>query len=177
GILKRHYLKNYLERDDVVFLSGEFVVDSVQAMGRQDVFQSGLVIRGRSTTFPDAILDLALPSPEVPELFDLKPGSIIQVEESGMCAALLNVERRADATMVFTVVPLVTLVPSADRNQPPSPKNFEFAEQAQISLQVPEKILIEPERWPISDEIEIIEEMPVELDEAIPEPDGEAQER
>ena len=82
GILKRSYIKNYIERGEVVFLSGDFREKSVQQMGEQDVFQSGLVIRGRSIDFPDGIIDLALPSQEVPESFALKPGDTLRVSES-----------------------------------------------------------------------------------------------
>ncbi|MDF1658666.1 MAG: hypothetical protein P1U58_13705 [Verrucomicrobiales bacterium] len=161
GILKRYYLKNYIERDDVTFLSGEFVIESVQRMGEEDVFQSGIVIRGRSSTFPDVILDLALPSEETPEVFDLPVGGMFQVEESQMCAALLNVERLQDTTMVFTVVPLVTKTPAPSVEEPPGPKTYEFNKNAVITVRTPEKIQIEPERWPISEDIGVIEENPV----------------
>ncbi|MEM6916077.1 MAG: hypothetical protein AAF491_05870 [Verrucomicrobiota bacterium] len=161
GILKRYYLKNYIESGDVTFLSGEFVIESVQRMGAEDVFQSGVVIRGRSSTFPDVILDLALPSEEPPEVFDLPVGSLFRVQESQMCAALLNVDRRPDATMVFTVVPLVTKSPSGSPEEPPQRKRYEFSENAAITVWTPPTIQIEPERWPISEEMEMIEENPV----------------
>lgn len=150
GILKRYYLKNYLERDDVTFLAGEFTVLSVQRMGPDDVFHSGLVIRGRSTSFPDAVLDLALPSLEVPESFRLAVGEIIKVEESSTCAAVLNIERLEDSSMIFTAVPLVDRV-------------YEFGEGAKIGVKTMERIQIEPERWPISDETEVVEPKPVDL--------------
>lgn len=161
GILKRFYLKNYLERDDVTFLSGEFVIESVQRMGEEDVFQSGIVIRGRSVTFPDAVLDLALPAEETPEVFELPVGSVLQVEESSMCAAVLHVERLQDTTMIFTVVPLVTKSPSASVDEPPGPKTYEFGENAVITVRTPETIQIDPERWPISEDIEVMPENPV----------------
>ncbi|MEQ1841323.1 MAG: hypothetical protein ABL994_13015 [Verrucomicrobiales bacterium] len=150
GILKRYYLKNYLELENVTFLAGEFTVLSVQKMGADDVFQSGLVIRGRSTSFPDAILDFALPATEVPESFRLAVGEIIKVEESSTCAAVLNIERLEDSSMIFTVVPLVDRI-------------YEFGEGAKIEVKTMERIQIEPERWPISDETEFVEPKPVDL--------------
>lgn len=162
GIQKRHFLKNYVERDDVVFLSGEFAVESVQWMGEEDVFRGGVVIRGRSTTFPDAYVDFALPSVEPPESFDLDEGTVIRIEEATMCAALLNVDRQEDARMVFSVVPLVTKVDSASGES--TAKTYEFGENAKITVNLPERIRIEPERWPISeDEPEEIQEKPVGL--------------
>ncbi|MDF1862107.1 MAG: hypothetical protein P1U87_17965 [Verrucomicrobiales bacterium] len=166
GILKRHYLKNYLERDDVVFLSGEFAVESVQEMGADDVFTSGIVIRGRSTTFPDVILDFALPSESPPETFGLKNGDIIQVPESSTCAALLHVDRRKDSVMVFTVVPLVTRTPGVNGGPIRMEKEFELAENAKVVISTPSSIQIDPERWPIStpeDSLIEIEEKPVDL--------------
>lgn len=148
GILKRHYLKNYLERDDVTFLSGEFTVLSVQRMGEKDVFPAGIVVRGRSTTFPDALVDFALPASAPPGEFAIEPGQILKIEESTTCAALLNVERLEDSTMIFTVVPLVE-------------REYVFGEQARMAMSVPEKINIEPELWPISKEAEEIEAKPV----------------
>lgn len=161
GILKRYYLKNYIERDDVTFLSGEFLIESVQEMGAEDVFQSGIVIRARSTNFPDVVLDFALPSEETPDVFELSVGSTFRVEESQMCAALLHVERLKDTTMIFTVVPLVTKSPSANTDEPPGAKTYDFGENAIITVRTPEMIQIDPERWPISEEIEVIEENPV----------------
>ncbi len=148
GILKRYYIRNFVESDDITFLSGEFSVLSVQRMGKDDVFQSGLVIRGRSTTFPDAIIDLAIPSKDVPAELGLAPGQIIKVEESTTCAAVLNIERLKDSTMIFTAVPLVE-------------RAYEFAGSAAITLMTPETIQIDPERWPISEEIETVEPKPV----------------
>ncbi|MCB1204099.1 MAG: hypothetical protein KDN18_07555 [Verrucomicrobiae bacterium] len=148
GILKRLYLKNYLERDDVTFLSGEFVVLSVQRMSERDVFSAGIVVRGRSTTFPDALVDFAIPASATPSEFVIEPGQILKIEESTTCAALLNVERLKDSTMIFTVVPLVE-------------REYVFGERARIEMGVAPKIHIEPELWPISKEAEDIEAKPV----------------
>lgn len=150
GILKRYFIKNYLERDDVTFLSGEFTILSVQRMTEGDVFPGGMVIRGRSTSFPDAILDFALPSPNPPASFALKAGQVLKLEESSTCAAVLNIERLQDSTMVFTVVPLVK-------------RTYEFGEGAVIDVAPPERIRIDPEHWPISEELEAIEAKPVKL--------------
>ena len=88
GILKRSYLKNYLEQENVTFLSGEFTVLSVQPMGPEDVFPAGYVIRGRSTTFPDAIVDFPLPAEKTPEKFLLAAGQVFKIEESSTCAVI-----------------------------------------------------------------------------------------
>ena len=151
GILKRFYLKNFVQRDDVTYLAGEWTVESWKNMGEGDVFDSGVVIRAMSTSFPDAILDLALPSPEVPGDFGLERGQVIKLEESSTCAAVLNIERRKDDTMIFTAVPLVA-------------RDYRFVDGGPaISLVPQERLRIDPELWPISGEVEVIEKKPVEL--------------
>ena len=82
-------------------------VESVQRMGPESVFPGGVVIRGRSTTFPDAYLDFALPSSEAPERFELDQGTVIRIDEATMCAALLHVDRQEEAKMVFTPSSLI----------------------------------------------------------------------
>ena len=59
--------------------------------------------------------------------------------------------------MIFTVVPLVTKTLTT----PPEPKSYEFADGAVIRVLTPGKIQIDPDRWPISDDIEEIEVKPV----------------
>lgn len=159
GILKRSYLKNYVEIENVVFLSGEFTVLSVQAMDEADVFPAGYVIRGRSTTFPDAIVDFALPSVKTPEKFELAAGQLIKIEESTTCAAVLHIDRLEDSTMIFTVVPLVGKDPKAPNAG--TAGVFKFGEAAVIEVWPPEIIRIDPELWPISGEVEAIEKKPV----------------
>lgn len=148
GILKRSYLKNYVEIENVVFLSGEFTVLAVQPMGEEDVFPAGYVIRGRSTTFPDAIVDFALPAEKTPEKFEFAEGQVLKIEESTTCAALLHIERLEDGTMTFTAVPLVE-------------REYVFNENAKIAVTPPPMIRIDPERWPISGDAVAIEKKPV----------------
>jgi hypothetical protein len=148
GILKRSYLKNYLELENVTFLSGEFTVISARAMAGEDVFPAGYVIRGRSTTFPDAIVDFALPTAKTPEKFEYAAGQVLKIDESTTCAALLHIERLEDGRMVFTAVPLVE-------------REYLFGDSAKISVTPPPMIRIEPERWPISGDAGSIEVKPV----------------
>lgn len=176
GILKRYYLKNYLERSDVTYLAGDFTVISVQNMDAEDVFPSGLVIRARSTTFPDAIVDFALPTEEIPEIFALGAGDVFEIQESAMCAAVLHVDRLQDATMIFTAVPLI----SKNSGASGTPKEHNFGDGAVIVIDPPDRIQLEAERWPISQDIEELEEKPVRVsDEEISSeeviPDGEVE--
>jgi len=162
GILKRYYLKNYLEQSNVTFLSGEFTVLSVQAMDKNDVFPAGYVIRGRSTTCPDALVDFALPAVKTPGIFKIAAGQMIKIEESTTCAAVLNIERLEDTTMVFTAVPLVGRDPEVATTGGTT-GIFKFGEEAVIEVWPPKTIRIDPELWPISGEVEAVEVKPVTL--------------
>lgn len=161
GILKRHYLKNYLEQSNIAFLAGEFSVVSVRKLTPEDAFESGYAVRARSTIFPDAYLDLVLPSPTPPPSFPLAKGQVIKIEESSTCAAILHVDRSDDGTMIFTAVPLV------GRNPDPETQNnsgiYRFSEEAVIEVWPPETIRLEPEYWPVSGEADEIEAKPVSL--------------
>ena len=65
----------------------------------------------------------------------------MKIEESTTCAAVLNIERLQDSTMVFSAVPLVS-------------RTFEFGEDATIEVKPTELIEIDPELWPISEDAE-----------------------
>ncbi|NNE90038.1 MAG: hypothetical protein HKN23_00175 [Verrucomicrobiales bacterium] len=136
-IKKRHYLKNYKERDDVTFISGEFVVQNIRKLNENDVFPSGFAIRAWAEEFPDGLLDFVIPSEQVPEAF-FKAGEAIKVEESLTCAALLHVERLPEDQMVFTVVPLVN-------------REFTAANGSTIQSKPPERLNLASNRWPLSD--------------------------
>lgn len=163
GILKRHYLRNYLERSDVTFLSGDFEVVSVRPLSEGDPFPSGFVVRARSTTFPDALLELVLPSPAPPETLGLAPGEELKVEESSTCAALLHVHRNPDDTMIFTAVPLIA-------------REFRFGEGDPIEVEPPERIRLESELWPFGEEGDAVPSRPVGYPAIKGEGEGEGEE-
>lgn len=105
-ILKRQFIWNYKERDDVTFLSGDFIVVFARRLEEGDIFPRGMAVRARATTFPDAFVDFVLPSEEDPPLL-FPVGETITIEESSTCAAVIHVDRDADEVMTFTAVPLV----------------------------------------------------------------------
>ncbi len=138
GILKRYYLKNYLERDDVTFLKGDFEVVSVRRLNEDDIFPTGLAIRAQANTFPDAFIDLVLPSKDgAKELF--RVGDPLSIEESATCAAVIHVHRDENDGMTFTAVPLVER------------KFMIGAGSEEIFVSPPGKINIGSDKWPVSD--------------------------
>ena len=87
-------------------------------------------------------------------------------EDLGIAAVRLeqavNIERLQDSTMIFTAVPLVGRDPEV-RDRPGSDGIYEFGEGATVEVWPPKIIRIDPELWPISEDLESIETKPVEL--------------
>ncbi len=163
GILKRNYLKNYKERDDVTFLAGDFVVESVRQLGETDVFSSGIAVRATAKNFPDGQIDFVIPSNEVPEtMYEI--GEEITVDESATCAAVLHIERLEDDMMVFTAVPLVK-------------RKFESSGGGMIEVVAPEILQLGTGQWPLSKGKEDLNSEDTELEpvpaDNKPVPDGE----
>jgi len=164
GIRKRSYIKNFVEAEDVTFISGEFRVLSVENLDETDIFPVGVVIRGVSTSFPDLLIDLVLPTSEPPADFSLKKGALIEVPESLFCAAVLHIERPDEVNMVVTATPLVTLRAPLNSGEPFRPRSHELAPDVSLVVTTPPSIRLEAECWPVSsDTSDVIEPKPVEL--------------
>ena len=165
GVRKRSFIKNFVEAEDVTFISGEFRVDSVQSLDEKDVFPHGFAIRASSTSFPDLLLDLVLPTEEGVGPFELKPGEIIEVGESTFCAAVLHIERPDDVLMIVTATPLVTLRSPLEVGGPLRPRTHTFGgNEVPLVVTTQETLRLERECWPVSNGIaDAIEPKPVEL--------------
>lgn len=138
NILKRLYLYNYDERNDVTFISGDFQVVSVRHLESGDVFPRGLAIRARAIDFPAGYVDLILPS-DTPPALHYKPGDHINLEESASCFAVLHVQWLDDEMVCFTAVPLVM-------------RNFETPAGTTVGVRPPERLNLDSGRWPMSEE-------------------------
>ena len=139
NILKRYYLHNYKEMDDVTFVSGRFQVLGVRPLDSKDVFPEGVAIRARAIDFPAGYLDLVLPTEKTPA-HHYRPGDPLDLEESASCFVLLHVHRLEDPNdVVFTAVPLVK-------------RDFETPAGSVLTVRPPERLNLETGRWPLSDE-------------------------
>ena len=83
-----------------------------------------------------------LPSETVPEEI-YKAGEELKIEESATCAAVLHVERTENDEMIFTVVPLVK-------------REFSMGEGGKISVSPPERLQLSTERWPVSNDEDML---------------------
>ena len=113
--LHRAYITNYKE-ERPVFLSGSFKVTHSRELTKDDVFTSGSIARAVALVEDDkeyrnVVVEYILPTNGKPK-DQLLPGDILKIDtpdqngKGRRYASLLNVDRRDDDSMVFTVVPL-----------------------------------------------------------------------
>ncbi|HRX55411.1 MAG TPA: hypothetical protein P5016_12895 [Verrucomicrobiales bacterium] len=63
GLLKRAYLDNYDGKNyDVVYLSGEFRIESARLLTKDDIFPYGFAIMAQAVDFPSVYVDYILPA-------------------------------------------------------------------------------------------------------------------
>ncbi|MGY8643358.1 MAG: hypothetical protein ACKVJU_19965 [Verrucomicrobiales bacterium] len=161
-IKKRHYVKNFYERSDATFISGEFVVQNVRKLGENDVFPRGFAIRARAESFPDGLVDFVIPAGSEDDLLPISEkeedegkqrepmklipipdrlyvaGEVLKIEESATCAVLLHIDRQENDEMVMTVVPVVN-------------RAFKAANGAELTSRPPQRLNLAAKRWPLSD--------------------------
>jgi hypothetical protein len=111
GMLKRNYLWNYKDRSPATFAYGSFTIEKVRALNENDMFPKGIVIIGNAYKFPDARIELVLPTVEPVEKADqYKVGETLEIGKSTMAAAVIHAEKKGkDDPMTFVAVPLITL--------------------------------------------------------------------
>ncbi len=135
ALLKRRYLHNYENLSDVIYFQGNIVIETVHVLGPQDVFPSGLAIRGQSDDFPATTIEYILPAESLPPAH-FEAGELLEVEHYNTCAALLNIRRLNDDRVCFSVVPLVE-------------RKMETTAGSVVSVSPPERLNIEGS-WPIT---------------------------
>ena len=139
-IKKRHYVKNFYERSDATFISGEFVVQNVRKLGENDVFPAG----SEDDLLP--ISEKEEDEGKQREPMKLIPipdrlyvaGEVLKIEESATCAVLLHIDRQENDEMVMTVVPVVN-------------RAFKAANGAELTSRPPQRLNLAAKRWPLSD--------------------------
>lgn len=146
--LHRAYITNYKE-ERPVYLRGSFKVVHSRELTKDDVFPGGTVARAVALVEDDkeyrnVVIEYILPSNTKPKDRFL-PNDIIRIDTADQAgkarryASLLNVERREDDGMVFTVIPLAY----GEHANP----------QAGVSIKAePPSRLNLSGRWPITDD-------------------------
>lgn len=120
GILNRNYLWNFKDRAPATFVFGSSKIESVRPLTMEDVFQKGILIVGIADKFPDAKIELILPTTEPVGRTDqhYQVGEMLEIGKSSMAAVVLNAAKQGeDDPIVFRAVPLITK--SADQSNLP----------------------------------------------------------
>jgi len=108
AVLRRQYVTNYNGVERVTYLRGDFLIESIHPLGPDDVFPSGLVLRGRAEDYPNVLVEYVLPSAELTAAqYNLKANKLLEIATSSVCAAVINVARVKDDELIFTAVPIV----------------------------------------------------------------------
>lgn len=116
GLLKRNYLLNYSERDPAYFIYGDFTVETSRPLNENDLFTSGLVVRASAYRFPDAKVELILPTakPVSGDVVYFNPGDTLSIGKSTLSATVLQATRKGpEDPIVFMAVPLITKASSS----------------------------------------------------------------
>jgi hypothetical protein len=119
GMLMRNYLWNFKDRDPATFVCGSFKIEKIRPLTSEDLFQKGIMIVGIADKFPDAKIELILPTCEVIEKADqYQVGEMLEIGKSSMATVVLNATKQGeDEPMIFLAVPLITK--SADQSNLP----------------------------------------------------------
>ncbi len=135
SILLRDYLENFRRSEGAIYVKGDFIVEQVRALGTGDLFQTGLVWRGRNKDFPNASVEVVLPTAG-PVSPDLIPTGEPFALTGAFFAALIHVARPDDDSMCFTLVPIVY-------------GSKQIADGARIALRPPPRLNLEGQ-WPLT---------------------------
>jgi hypothetical protein len=146
--LHRAYITNY-KQERPLYLRGSFKVTHSRPLTNDDVFTRGTVARavalvGEDHEYRNVVIEYILPSRKQPK-DHLLPGDVIKLDTPDQAgkgrryASLLNVDRRDDDGMIFTVVPLAY----GEHANP----------QAGVSIKAePPDVLNMAGKWPITDD-------------------------
>ncbi len=159
--LLRDYIENFrrseskLKEDRITYVRGEFTVDFVRALTDADLIRTGLVVRASSPEFPNASIELILPTRGAPPVDLLEPGASLTLNRPDY-ATLVHVTRPDERSMCFGLIPITY-------------GEFQIAEGAKLKLAPPRGEGGAPPlnldgRWPLTSPEDVV---------AAPETDGE----
>jgi hypothetical protein len=108
SVLRRQFITNFNGVERVTYVRGNYLLQQVHRLGPEDVFPSGLVLRGQAEDYPNVVLEYVLPASVVPDAaFASAPKGVFEIGGAAVCAAVINVARLNEDKLVFTAVPIV----------------------------------------------------------------------
>lgn len=108
GVLRREYITNFNQVLKVTYIRGNYIVYNVRELDEDDVFPSGLAVRGQCEDYPNVVIEFIFPADKLPERhFDLKVNNLLEVGTSNTCAAVINISKFGEDKLLFTAVPVI----------------------------------------------------------------------
>jgi len=134
ALLKRNFLWIYNEKDPAYFIYGSFTVKGVRTLvPEEDMFPMGIVVTAEAHRFPDAKVELILPTKTpVLEANQYKIGDTLKIDRSTMAASVLHVVREKDKPIIMSAVPLVTKDSSSEN------RRFKTSSNETLILETPQ---------------------------------------
>jgi hypothetical protein len=152
SVLMRDYLENFRRSEGAIYVKGEFVVDHVRALSEDDLFQTGIVWRGHTKGFPNASVEVILPTANKTPPGLVEVGSPFALT-GAFFAAVIHVAQPDDDSKCFTLVPIVY-------------GSKQVSKGAKIALRPPPKLNLDG-RWPLTSPEDIVDiPPPTEGDES-----------
>ncbi len=116
--LMRNYLTNFERPLALTYIEGDYLVEKVRTLGKNDFLSDGFVVRARALVKPDdfskpapfpVIIDYMFPTQEAEAAREFRPDDILSVKKSPNCAAIVHASRvvEDDEQMIcLTVIPI-----------------------------------------------------------------------
>ncbi len=116
--LLRNYITNFERPLLLTYVEGKYQVEDARALGENDLFSPGVVVRAQALIKPDEynpeapypiFIEYVFPTAETSVLKRFKAGDILDVRKSPNCAAILHVakvKREDEEVLHLTVIPI-----------------------------------------------------------------------
>jgi hypothetical protein len=116
--LVRNYFTNFERPLALTYIEGDYQVEDVRQLGREDFLSEGFAIRARAMVKPDdftkaapypVVIEYLFPTPDTGAAGRFRTGDILSVRKSPNCAAILHAGKILegnDPLLCLTVVPI-----------------------------------------------------------------------
>jgi hypothetical protein len=160
-LFKRSYIRNY---DDAppVYVRGKYRIYKVEDLNETHPFQSGLVVRAKSTDLPNVSIEFVFPMESLPRE-RLSYGDDLMLDTNESFASVLHISSLPESSLCLTVVPLTYNYFSVN---PGDARRYTVLSPPQtLNMDAP---------WPVTDDTPVVPVEPLEV-AGLPAPGGAAE--
>ena len=116
--LMRNYLMNFERPLALTYIEGDYQVEKVRVLGKDDFLQQGFVVRARAMVKPDdftkaapypVLIEYVFPTTDSGAVHEFRADDILSIKKSPNCAAIVHVERIMEddeQVLCLTVIPI-----------------------------------------------------------------------